>query len=90
MIGLIITWLVTAVSLFIIAQLSAFTGVEIDNFKKALISALVFGLLNALVRPVFAFFAFPLTFLTFGLFAFIFSSCWRPSALPMGGKQGRV
>ncbi len=54
MIGLIITWLVTAVSLFIIAQLSAFTGVEIDSFKKALWSAVVFGLLNALVRPVFA------------------------------------
>jgi putative membrane protein len=73
-IGLIITLLVTAVSLFIIAQLSAFTGVEIDSFKKALWSAVVFGLLNALVRPVFAFFAFPLTFLTFGLFAFIINA----------------
>lgn len=73
-IGLIITWLVIAVSLFLIAQLSAFTGVEIDNFKKALISALVFGLLNALVRPVLAFFAFPLTFITFGLFAFIINA----------------
>lgn len=73
-IGLIITLLVTAVSLFIIAQLSAFTGVEIDSFKKALWSAVVFGLLNALVRPIFAFFAFPLTFLTFGLFAFIINA----------------
>ena len=71
MIGLIITLLVTAVSLFIIAQLSAFTGVEIDGFKKALLSAIVFGFLNALVRPVLSVLTLPLTWITFGLFAFI-------------------
>lgn len=74
LIGLIITLLVTAASLFIIAQLSAFTGVEIDNFKKALWSAVVFGLLNAFVRPVFAFFTFPLTFITLGLFTVIINA----------------
>lgn len=58
--------IVTSVSLLIIAQLP--TGVEISSFKKALISAVVIGLLNALVRPVLTFFTFPLIFLTFGLF----------------------
>lgn len=51
-IGLLVAWLVTAVSLYIIAQLSQFTGVEIDGFNKALISSAVFGLLNLLVRPI--------------------------------------
>lgn len=48
--NLIIAWLVTAVSLFLIAKLSKFTGVEIEDFKKALTSSAVFGLLNLLVR----------------------------------------
>lgn len=50
--SLIIAWLVTAISLYLIAQLKEFTGVEIDDFKKALISSVVFGVLNALVRPL--------------------------------------
>ena len=57
---LIVAWLVTAVSLFLIAQLSQFTGVEIDGFKKALLSSAIFGLLNALVRPVLAGLALPM------------------------------
>lgn len=70
--GLLVAWLVTAVSLFIISKLP--TGVEISSFKKALISSLVFGLLNAFVRPVLAFFAFPLTVLTFGLFSVVINA----------------
>ncbi len=71
-IGLLVAWLVTAVSLFIISKLP--TGVEINSFQKAIISALVFGLLNAFVRPVLAFFAFPITFLTFGLFSVVINA----------------
>lgn len=59
--GWIILWLVTAVSLYIIAQLSQFTGVEIDGFQKALISSAVFGLLNLLVRPILAAVTFPIS-----------------------------
>jgi len=71
-IGLILTWFVTSVSLFIISKLP--TGVEIDSFQKAMISALVFGLLNAFLKPIIAFFSFPITFLTFGLFAVVINA----------------
>ncbi len=71
-IGLLVAWLITSVSLFLISKLP--TGVEISSFQKALISAVVFGLLNAFVRPVIAFFAFPLTFLTFGLFSIVINA----------------
>jgi putative membrane protein len=71
-VGLLVAWLVTSVSLFLISKLP--TGVEISSFQKALISAIVFGLLNAFVRPVIAFFAFPITFLTFGLFSVIINA----------------
>ncbi len=72
MINIIVTLLVTAVSLVIISKLP--TGVEIDSFGKAIISAIVFGILNALLRPILAFLAFPLTFLTFGLFALVINA----------------
>lgn len=66
---LIIAWLITAISLLIIAQLPI--GVEIDNFFKALVAAVVFGLLNAIVKPVLIFLTIPLTILTLGLFLFV-------------------
>ncbi|PSF34563.1 hypothetical protein C7H19_18530 [Aphanothece hegewaldii CCALA 016] len=70
--SLLISLVVTAISFIIISKLPI--GVEIDNFKKALISALVFGLLNAFVRPIISFFAFPFTLITFGLFAFVINA----------------
>jgi putative membrane protein len=54
-VGLLVVWLVTAASLLIISKLPL--GVEIDSIKKALLSAAVFGVLNAtlgwLLRAVF-------------------------------------
>ncbi|MDM7327589.1 MAG: phage holin family protein [Thermosynechococcus sp. Uc] len=71
--GLLITWIVTSVSLFIVSRLS-FLGVEIDKFTTALWAAIVFGLLNATLGAVLKFFTFPFIFLTFGLFALIINA----------------
>ncbi len=57
-VGLLVAWLVTSVSLLIISKLP--TGVEIDSFEKAAISAIVFGILNALVRPILRILALPM------------------------------
>jgi putative membrane protein len=70
--GILIALLVTAVSLFIISKLP--TGVEIESFPKAIISAIVFGLVNALLGPILRFFAFPITFITFGLFNLVINA----------------
>ncbi|MBZ8181245.1 phage holin family protein [Oscillatoria salina] len=72
LVGLLIAWLVTAVALLIVSKLP--TGVEIDTFNKALISAAVFGLLNALVRPILFVVTFPITLLTLGLFLIILNA----------------
>jgi len=72
MVGLFITWLVTTVSFLIISKLPI--GVEIDSFRKAAISAVVFGILNAILRPVLGFLTFPIIILTFGLFLFILNA----------------
>ena len=70
--GLIVTALVTAISLLILARISI--GLDVDDFGSALIAALVLGLLNATLRPVLGFLAFPITFLTFGLFSFVLNA----------------
>ncbi|MBH8554105.1 phage holin family protein [Nostocaceae cyanobacterium CENA357] len=70
--GLILTWLVTTVSFLIISKLPI--GVEIDNFGKALISATVFGILNALLLPILTFFTFPFILITLGLFFFVLNA----------------
>lgn len=72
LVGLIIAWLVTSVSLFIISKLPL--GVEIDGFQKAMWSAVVFGILNAILRPILGFLGWPLTFITFGLFALVLNA----------------
>ncbi|NWF59441.1 MAG: phage holin family protein [Fischerella sp.] len=72
MVGLIITWLVTAISFLIISRLPI--GVEIDSFGKALITAAVFGILNALLLPVLTFFTLPFIILTIGLFFFVLNA----------------
>jgi len=46
MIGLIITWIVTTISFIILTKLP--TGIEADDFGKAGLAALLFGLLNGL------------------------------------------
>lgn len=72
MVGLLISWLVTTISFLIISKLPI--GVEVDSFKKAAISAVVFGILNALLKPILTFFSFPFIVLTFGLFLFILNT----------------
>lgn len=67
--SIIISLLVTTIALFIISKLP--TGVEIDSIQKGFISAIVFGILNAILHPILAFIAIPITFLTFGLFSLV-------------------
>ena len=71
-VSLAIAWLVTSVSFFIISKLPI--GVDIDTFGKAMISAAVFGLLNALVRPLFVVLGFPLVLVTFGLWIIVINA----------------
>jgi putative membrane protein len=65
-VSLVIAWLVTSVSFFIISKLPL--GVEIDTFGKAMVSAAVFGLLNVVVQPLVIGLTLPFIWITFGLF----------------------
>lgn len=69
---ILIAWSVTAISLLIVSKLP--TGVEIDSFGKAIVSALVFGLLNAIVKPILFVLTIPITIVTLGLFLLILNA----------------
>jgi putative membrane protein len=65
----ILTWIVTALSMLITAYL--FPGITINTVQAAAIGAIVFGLINAIVKPILVLFTLPLTILSLGLFLFI-------------------
>lgn len=72
MLDILLTWLVTTISFLIISRLPI--GVEIDSFGKAAITAAVFGLLNALLRPILLLFSLPFILITLGLFLFVLNA----------------
>ncbi|MHB1404619.1 MAG: phage holin family protein [Desulfitobacteriaceae bacterium] len=46
-------------------------GLHLSRFSTAIWAALVWGLINSLIRPVLSFFTFPLQLVTLGLFTLI-------------------
>lgn len=70
-VAIIVSLFVSAIAFFVISKLP--TGVKIESFQKALIAAIVFGILNAILHPVLALLAAPLNFLTLGLFRGLFT-----------------
>jgi putative membrane protein len=65
-INILINWLLSAVSLMIVAHV--IRGFEVTNFTAALIAALVIGLVNATLGIFLKIVTFPLTLLTLGVF----------------------
>jgi putative membrane protein len=73
LLSFLIAAIVTAISLLIISYIP-FLGVEVDSPGKALISGVIFGLLNAFLAPILRFLGAPITFITFGLFAIVINA----------------
>ncbi|HBB43820.1 MAG: hypothetical protein UW27_C0002G0042 [Parcubacteria group bacterium GW2011_GWA1_44_13] len=61
------------VALVILVLPSFVPGIEIASgaFGTAMLVALFFGILNAVVRPIILLIAFPITLITLGLFSFV-------------------
>jgi putative membrane protein len=70
--GILINWLVTTLAVLIAAYL--LPGIVVKNFIAALLTALVLGLVNAILRPILVVLTLPLTVLTLGLFIFIINA----------------
>ncbi|MCR4441635.1 MAG: phage holin family protein [Peptococcaceae bacterium] len=67
--NLLIRWLLNTVALGITAYL--LEGIKVSGFGAALAAALVLGIVNAVIRPLFIILTLPLNFLTLGLFTFV-------------------
>lgn len=70
--GFIVRLLVNAAALAAAAWVVP--GIEIANWQSLLIAALIFGLVNAFVKPVFSLLTCPLVVLTLGLFTLVINA----------------
>ncbi len=69
---LILTWLLAACALLVVAYL--YPGVQVQSFTAALIAAAVIGLFNAVLRPILVILTLPVTVITLGLFLFVINA----------------
>ncbi len=68
----LLQWLITGLSLWVTSHI--FKGIKFESAQSLIISALLLGLVNALVRPVLVFLTFPLTLITLGLFLLVINA----------------
>jgi putative membrane protein len=65
-------WASTALSLWAASHI--FSGIRFANTPSLVVSALLLGFANAIVRPLLIVLTLPLTFLTFGLFLLVINA----------------
>jgi putative membrane protein len=69
MLHILVVWLVSALALWLVARIVP--GIEVRDFGAALIATVVIAVVNAVIGPILRFIAWPLTFLTLGLFTLV-------------------
>ena len=72
MVKLLVNWLLSALSLLIVAQV--IRGFEVSGVKTALIAALVIGLINSTLGLFLKIVTFPLTLVSLGVFWFVINA----------------
>lgn len=69
----LLRWLLNTLVLLLVSYIVP--GIEFASFWSALITSLVFGLINALVRPLIILLTLPVNILTLGIFTLIINAC---------------
>ena len=65
----LLKWFITAVSIFIVANI--FGIIHIENLKALVLAALILGILNAILRPILIILTLPINIFTLGLFTLV-------------------
>lgn len=65
----LIVWFVSSLLLYLTAVIVP--GFKISSFPRAMLAALIVGLLNMLLRPLLVFLSLPITIITLGFFIFV-------------------
>lgn len=68
----LIHWAIMSLSLWVASYV--FNGIKFADKSSLLISALMLGFVNAVLRPILLILTFPLTLLTLGLFALVLNA----------------
>lgn len=68
----LVTWAITALSLWVASHV--FKGLKFESTGALIISALLLGFANAIVRPLLIVLTFPLTVITLGLFLLVINA----------------
>ena len=68
----LLTWLANFVGLFLASVF--FSGIGADGIWVLAVASLIFGVVNALIRPVLIILSLPAIVLTFGLFSLIINA----------------
>ena len=68
----LIHWGITALSLWVASHI--FKGIKFTDTSSLIVSALLLGFANAIVKPLLIVLTLPLTFLTFGLFLLVINA----------------
>jgi putative membrane protein len=72
MIDFLIHWAIMSLSLWVASAL--FSGIKFSNKFALVISALVLGFVNAVIRPILLVLTFPFTIVTLGLFILVINA----------------
>ena len=65
-------WGITALSLWVASHI--FRGLKFDDASSLIVSALLLGFANAIIKPLLIVLTLPLTLLTFGLFVLVINA----------------
>jgi putative membrane protein len=68
----VLHWAITALSLWVASYV--FSGIVFDSTASLVISALLLGLANAIIRPLLILFTLPLTVVTLGLWLLVINA----------------
>jgi len=85
---LVLLWILNALALLAVPYV--LPSVQVASFATALVAALVLGLINAVLRPLFILLTLPVTVLTLGLFILVINGLmfWLAGALISGFHVG--
>ena len=87
--GILVSWILNAISFAILTYFIApafHIGISADTITALLIAALVFGIINAVIRPIATLLSLPFIILTLGIFFFVLNALllWLVAGLVPG------
>src|ERR1039457_2494253 len=68
----IVNWLLGALALWLVAQI--IPGIQVRSFGTAMLATVMIALVDITIGPILRFIAFPITFLTLGLFRLVLNA----------------